>query len=240
MTTAADRALLERLVAGPVSGDVLAREADETSGALITAEFAAEQGREVFAVPGSILAPQSKGTNKLIQQGAFVRSVADQHDDRRIDRVAVDRDELAFRIRVERSCARVERLARGANHLEPAAAVDREVEAPHARAGREDAVLDLCLLPLLIVDAPCPQPVRRMIVGGEAFREVKITDFGLAKCFRENANAQTQSGAILGTPCYMSPEQAEETRGVAGRADMYSLGCGGEDALFRAAEEVAR
>jgi hypothetical protein len=43
----------------------------ETSGALITAEFAAEQGREVFAVPGSILAPQSKGTNKLIQNGAL-------------------------------------------------------------------------------------------------------------------------------------------------------------------------
>ncbi len=46
-------------------------EAGETSGALITAEFAAEQGREIFAVPGSILAPQSKGTNKLIQNGAL-------------------------------------------------------------------------------------------------------------------------------------------------------------------------
>lgn len=49
---------------------VVVIEAGETSGALITAEFAAEQGREVFAVPGSILAPQSKGTNKLIQRGA--------------------------------------------------------------------------------------------------------------------------------------------------------------------------
>ena len=41
-------------------------EADQTSGALITAQFAADQGREVVAVPGNTLASQSKGTNKLI------------------------------------------------------------------------------------------------------------------------------------------------------------------------------
>jgi DNA processing protein len=59
-----------RIISG-LSLAVVVIEAGETSGALITAEFAAAQGREIFAVPGSILAPQSKGTNRLIQNGAL-------------------------------------------------------------------------------------------------------------------------------------------------------------------------
>lgn len=76
-----------RIISG-LSLAVVVVEAAETSGALITAEFAAEQGREVFAVPGSILAPQSKGTNKLIQNGALpLLSVNDIMQALNIDRI---------------------------------------------------------------------------------------------------------------------------------------------------------
>jgi DNA processing protein len=53
-------------------------EAGESSGALITAEFAADQGREVFSVPGSIYSPASRGTNRLIQSGARPLLSADE------------------------------------------------------------------------------------------------------------------------------------------------------------------
>jgi DNA processing protein len=58
-----------RIVAG-MARAVVVVEAGEASGALITAEFGADQGREVFAVPGSIYSRTSRGTNRLLLQGA--------------------------------------------------------------------------------------------------------------------------------------------------------------------------
>jgi DNA processing protein len=58
-----------RIISG-LSQAIVVIEAGETSGALITAAFAADQGKDVFAVPGYIHALQSKGTNRLIRDGA--------------------------------------------------------------------------------------------------------------------------------------------------------------------------
>ncbi len=66
-----------RIISG-MSVAILVVEAGQTSGALITADCALDQGRDVYAIPGNINSPKSYGCNQLIQQGAkLIRSAED-------------------------------------------------------------------------------------------------------------------------------------------------------------------
>ena len=65
-----------RIISG-VSKGLLVIEAGKKSGTLITANFALDQGRDVYAVPGSIFSLKSRGTNDLLKDGAIVVTSSD-------------------------------------------------------------------------------------------------------------------------------------------------------------------
>jgi DNA processing protein len=87
-----------RIISGMSLG-VLVVEAPEKSGAMITASVAADQGRDVFAVPGNIFNPMSTGTNRLIQDGAkLVMKVEDILNELKIFHTAVQTHAVAEQI----------------------------------------------------------------------------------------------------------------------------------------------
>jgi DNA processing protein len=77
-----------RIISG-LSLGVLVVEGSKRSGAMITADYAAEQGREIFAIPGNILSRNSDGPNQLIQNGAkLVTTVGDVLEELNLSMVA--------------------------------------------------------------------------------------------------------------------------------------------------------
>ena len=119
-------------------------EAAERSGSLITANYALEQGREIFAVPGSPLDPRAKGANRLIREGATLTESAE-------DVLSVLRPILGGDFRepdsavaraagpqaLEAEADRIRAARRGS--AGPRAGGNRRTDPPDRRAGRRGA-----------------------------------------------------------------------------------------------------
>jgi tRNA A-37 threonylcarbamoyl transferase component Bud32 len=69
------------------------------------------------------------------------------------------------------------------------------------------------------------KPANVLIASDNEELDVKVTDFGLGKFFHDEMSPHTKTGAFLGTPSYMAPEQARgRTQDIGPAADIYSLG----------------
>jgi DNA processing protein len=114
-----------RIVSGMTLG-TLVIEAPLRSGALITASFAADQGREVFVIPGSIFAQTAEGTNALLRDGArLVRDGADILEDLGVggvsatidtqSQLSLDEDERRLLAALSKEARHIDELAEEAN-----------------------------------------------------------------------------------------------------------------------------
>jgi serine/threonine-protein kinase len=112
-----------------------------------------------------------------------------------------------------------ERIARDTRLATPIAAMITRQVAKALETAHNGGIVHRDLKPhniFLVTDTEAPAGVR-----------AKVLDFGIAKLLGDQTprSVKTNSGAVIGTPRYMSPEQCRNARSVDGRADVYSLGC---------------
>jgi DNA processing protein len=129
-----------RIISGLTLGTVVA-EAGMGSGALITADFAAEQGRDVFSVPGNIFNRGSRGTNQLIQQGAkLVCTVGDVLEELNLTMVSEQAQVRAVIPENETEALLLDRLSAEPVHVDE---LRRVVQLPIAEVSSTLALMEL-------------------------------------------------------------------------------------------------
>ena len=129
-----------RIISGLTLGTVVI-EGDMGSGALITAGFALEQGRDVFAVPGNIFARASRGTNHLIQQGAkMVTQVGDVLEELNLTMVSEQAQARTVIPENETEAVLLEHLSAEPIHVD---ALGRDVGLPIAQVTSTLALMEL-------------------------------------------------------------------------------------------------
>jgi DNA processing protein len=129
-----------RIISG-LSLGVLVTNAGKTSGALITADFAAEQGRDVFAVPGSILTRGSIGPNQLIQDGAkLVARAEDILEELNLTMVAEQKQARLALPEDETEAALLQKLSAEPTHVDD---LQQEVDVPISQVTSALAMMEL-------------------------------------------------------------------------------------------------
>ncbi len=129
-----------RIISGLTLGTVVV-EGDMGSGALITAGFALEQGREVFSIPGNIFARGSRGTNYLIQQGAkLVTQVGDVLEELNLTMVSEQAQARTVIPENKTEAVLLERLSAEPIHVD---ALGRAVNLPIAQVTSTLALMEL-------------------------------------------------------------------------------------------------
>ena len=129
-----------RIISGLALG-VIVIEAGERSGALITADRALEQGRDVFAVPGNILSRSSAGTNRLLQEGAtLVRAVDDVLEALNLHMVSRQAEAQAVLLEDPTEAAMLKLLTHDPQHVDE---IVRQVNMPVAQVSSVLAIMEL-------------------------------------------------------------------------------------------------